>query len=157
MLPSDLTKVDLFGYIQQLALLGDTGKFLKGSLSSWEFGLVRSWKLKGENEKQFRGLKKAKACFREHPQKGEGWVSSSLILATRTHRHTYPRSANSPPCLNPLGGPLSTAASGRTKTSRILITTFSILKLHRFLACYWDSGQGKENRVFSLHPATTSS
>lgn len=142
-LPLDLMKVELFGCIQQLVLLGDTGKFLKESLSSWGFGLVRNWKYKGENEKRFRGLKMAKACFHEHPQKREGWVSCSLILATHTHRHTYPSSANSPPCLNPLGGPLSTAASGRTKTSHILITTFSILKLHWFLACYWDSGQGK--------------
>lgn len=40
--------------------------------------------------------------------------------------------------------------------SHILITTFSILKLHWFLACYWDSGQGKENRVFCLQRAAMS-
>lgn len=91
-----------------------------------------------------------------HKKGGLSSLPSELILATHMQRHTYPRSANPPPCFNPLGGPLSTAASGRRKMSHILITTFSILKLHWFLACYWDSGQGKENRAFCLHPAAVS-
>lgn len=73
-----------------------------------------------------------------HRNGGLSELSSEVILATHMHRHTYPRPANPPPCLSPLDRPLSTAASGRTKMSHILITTFSILKLHWFLACYWD-------------------
>lgn len=90
-LPSDPMKVGLSGCIQQLVLLGNTGRLLMESFSSWGFGWVKSRKFSEENEKQFKGLKNNWSLFPWASTKREGWVSYLLNWFephTRTGTHT---------------------------------------------------------------------